>query len=85
MRHKTSFIEAVVTSVEGNQGRRYAVTRLKDSPSPDSILSKSATVTFSLSEWKSERDPVPGQLVFLGDIEQFSKGWRARSAKPVRA
>jgi hypothetical protein len=42
-------------------------------------------VTFSLSEWSGEHKPKPGQLVLLGDIERFTKGWRARQAIPVRA
>lgn len=78
-------LQAVVTSIEGNGKRKYAVTRLRESPPTDSKLLKSSTVTFSLSEWKGEQEPVNGQLVLLADIVKFVKGWRARSAGPMRA
>ncbi|MFA6459190.1 MAG: hypothetical protein WCV79_02205 [Candidatus Paceibacterota bacterium] len=85
MDHKASFIEAVVTSVDGRKGREYVTTKLtQSSPRPVSIPME-ATVTFSLSEWKSEHQPKTGQLVRLRDIEKFAKGWRARLAEPVRA
>ncbi len=82
---EASLLEAVVTSVDGRKGREYVVTKLTSSSPRPSNLPVGATVTFSLSEWESKHAPKPGQLVNLWDIEKFSKGWRARLAKPVRA
>ena len=85
MDYKASFIEAVVTSVEGRRGREYVVTKLTPSSSRPTNISQGATVTFSMSAWKGDHEPKHGQLVRLGDIEKFSRGWRARLAEPVRA
>ncbi|MDE2188633.1 MAG: hypothetical protein KGJ35_02815 [Patescibacteria group bacterium] len=86
MDHKTSAVlEAVVTSVDGRKGREYVVARLTTSLPRPANLPAEATVTFSLSEWSGEHPPKNGQLVILEDIEKFAKGWRARSAKPIRA
>jgi hypothetical protein len=82
---KSATLKAVVTSVEGPKGREYVVCKLTSTPPPKSQLPKEATVTFSLSEWSSEHAPKRRQFVLLGDIEEFQKGWRARSAEPVRA
>ena len=85
MDHKSSLLEAVVTLVDGRKGREYVVTKLQSSPPLKSDLPSEATVTFSLSVWESKHAPEAGQLVLLGDIEKFAKGWRARTAKPIRA
>ena len=78
-------LEAVVTSVTGRKGNEYVVTRLTPSSARPSGMSDQATVTFSLSVWKGEHMPENGQLVRLGDIEKFARGWRARIAKPIQA
>jgi hypothetical protein len=85
MDHEASFMEAVVTSVDGRQGKEFVMTKLTRSSSRTTKLPLEAAVTFSLSEWQSKHPPKKGQLVLLGDIEKFEKGWRARLARPVRA
>ncbi|MBU6427300.1 hypothetical protein KGQ27_03670 [Patescibacteria group bacterium] len=82
---KAPTMEAVVTSVTGRKGNEYVVTKLTPSSPRLASLPAEATVTFSLSEWDGKHAPRPGQLVCLADIERFTKGWRARSASPVRA
>lgn len=85
MDHKTA-VRAVVTSIDRRRkGKEYAITKLAKSSSRPSGLSADETVTFSLSEWKGSHVPVSGQIVELYDMEKFTKGWRARLAKPVRA
>ncbi len=85
MENEIPSIEAVVISVEGRKGNEYVITKLTTSASRPASIPTSATVTFSLSEWSGEHKPKSGQLVLLGDIEKFTKGWRARQAMPVRA
>lgn len=85
MDHKTSQVEAVVMSVNGQGRKRYVVSKITLNPSPKSALPAETIVTFTLSEYGGDHVPRPGQIVLLCDIEKFSKGWRARSAKPIRA
>ena len=74
-------VEAVVSAIKGEEGNRFAVAY----PTQDSaLISKKTTITFSLSEWKGNREPRRGQIVLLADIEKFAKGWRARRARPIR-
>ncbi len=84
MEQKTSLVEAVVTSVIGGGERAYAVTRLK-APFSESGLPVNTTVTFSISAYQDDHAPSKGQMVYLMGIEKFAKGWRARSAQPIRA
>ena len=69
-----SILEATVTAVKGSGSRRYAVTRVH----PEEL-----SVTFSLSDWKGDREPAPGQRVFLRGVQLFVKGFRAASAEPI--
>ena len=74
-------VEAVVSAVKGTEGNRFAVAY----PSRDGqFVPSGTTITFSLSEWEGEREPRRGQVVLLGDVEKFAKGWRARRARPVQ-
>jgi len=79
-----SKVEAVVKSVEGRGTKEYVVTQITTVPK-GSRLGTDTTVTFSMSEYKGKHAPKKGQVVLLADIEWFAKGWRARSAEPVRA
>ncbi len=72
--------EAVVGAVAGKADQRYAVAYLSE---PTDNVSKDEAVTFSLKVWKGECEPQRGQVVLLGRIEKFVKGWRALYAKPV--
>lgn len=72
-------VEAVVSGVDGKNGNRFAVTY----PSDTSLFPEGTTVTFSLDEWEGKKPPKKGQVVILANLEQFVKGWRARSARPV--
>ena len=42
------------------------------------------SITFSLESW-SQHDcpPEVGQVVLLGDVRKFARGWRAKLARPV--
>ena len=73
-------VEAVVSDIRGPKSSRFAVTY----PSDDTLLSKGATITFSLSKWGGDGLPEKGQVVILTDVTKFAKGWRAGSARPVR-
>lgn len=72
-------VEAVVSGVGGGKESRFAVAY----PSDTSLFPKGTTITFSLDEWEGEKPPKNGQVVILANLEQFVKGWRARSARPV--
>ena len=74
-------VEAVVSAIKGVGDNRYVVAY----PSQDGKLVPSGTtITFSMSEWKDRFEPRRGQVVLLGDVEKFAKGWRARRARPIR-
>ena len=74
-------VEAVVSDIQGPKSSRFAVTY----PIDDTLLpKKGATITFSLSRWRGDGLPGPGQKVILTGVVEFAKGWRAGSARPVR-
>lgn len=72
-------IKAVVSELKGEKGNRFAVAY----PFDKALFPNGTTITFSLDEWEGERLPRSGQVVILANLEQFVKGWRARSARPV--
>lgn len=42
-----------------------------------------AKITFSLCVWQDAWPPQKSQVVLLGGIRKYAKGWRARTARPV--
>lgn len=73
---------ATVLSLSGMGSGRYATTTLSERYGK---LSAGAMVTFSIPIWGRARDPMPGQVVMLGEIMLFNGGWRALSAEPIHA
>jgi len=67
--HKIGFAQCTLSGNVGNQ------------------LKKGDLVSFSTIEpvWPGVNPPLPGQVVQLGCITQFDKGWRALKASPVVA
>ena len=42
------------------------------------------SITFSLESWSQrECPPEVGQVVILGEVRKFARGWRAKLARPV--
>lgn len=41
------------------------------------------SITFSLSNWTGNREPQVQQVVLLGDVALYARGWRALSASPI--
>lgn len=72
-------IEAIVGSVLGNGNNRFAVTHTAAA----TPLPRGTNVTFSLTVWEGGSEPRKGQVVMLGGIERFAKGWRASRARPI--
>jgi len=82
-KRKEGGIRAVIDSICGSGKKRYAVTRLRD-PSKIKNLKRGESITFSLQAWQGRAEPQPGQVVILHEVQEFSRGWRAASAEPVR-
>lgn len=74
-----AIIGAVVRAVPA--GRKPFVVAYPDDS--DLRFKRGASITFALCKWNGEEDPRPGQMAELGGIEQFMRGWRASSARPV--
>jgi ASC-1-like (ASCH) protein len=72
-------IEAVVDSVLGRGRKRFVVTYPKRQIKG---LKKGDSITFSMAVWEGSKQPLRGQVVILSDVQEFEKGWRARSARP---
>ena len=72
-------IEATVGEVAGKGRYRFVVTY----PTNASLIAKDEAITFSMSAWSGDFEPVKGQIVMLSNVERFVKGWRAKNARPV--
>lgn len=69
-------VRATVTKVE----ERYVVTYPRNKCGD---LTERDSVTFSLSDWQGGGEPECGQIVELLDTSLYSRGWRAKKARPV--
>ncbi len=76
------FIKAVVGKVRDNGKGVFAVAYLQNGETHPNI-SAGESITFSLDDWGGRLQPRVGQVVLLGDVQCFAKGWRALSARPV--
>lgn len=76
--------EGVITGDEdGSNGLFYYVKIEKPKDCPPSLAEK-LEVTFSYNFWLlPDEYPEVGQKVRLGNLREFSKGWRARWAEPI--
>lgn len=71
-------IVAVVSDVRGEGKKRYAIAYPRE-PTPE--IPEGQSVTFSIDlAWQEDREPQQGQVVLLGDMTLFEKGWRALRA-----
>ncbi len=75
---RDSLLEATVGEIRSSSNGRYAVTFTKI----DGVLPKGTAVTFSIEYWKGSADVRKGQVVLLGNLQKFAKGWRAFEARP---
>lgn len=85
---KHSKAKAIVTTVinNPNKGIPYAIIKIVKDPNCDCVLTENTVVTFALNLFKKGKArPKVGQCVFLTDIEEFARGWRAQSVEPVCA
>lgn len=80
--HQKDEIEVSVMDICGKGRTRFAVTYPIQAVNG---FSTTTSITFSLSEWKEDIEPIKGQILLLSNIQQFAKGWRARVARPKRA
>lgn len=71
---------AIVTKVCQNCTHPYIVTRLEK----EGGGVREGSVTCSLKAWSGNTQPKVNQVVLLSNVEEFARGWRAGSAKPVR-
>lgn len=47
-------------------------------------VSTSTSITCSLVNWHGNSLPIKNQMVLLGEVQKFSNGWRARTARPIQ-
>lgn len=71
-------IEAVVGKLRGYGNDRFVVAYPRDSE-----ITNGKDITFSTKNWRGDSDPCHGEVVILGDVRLFAKGWRALYARPV--
>ncbi len=74
-------IRGIVASVhdDGNDGFVSVSLRTSVAGVPEGTH-----ITFSLKDWRGDNLPRKGQMVDLGDVSLFEKGWRALSARPIQ-
>lgn len=69
-------VRATITRVEESYAVTYPLEDCGDLTVDDSV-------TFSLSDWQGRFEPESGQVVELLDTALYSRGWRAKHARPV--
>ncbi len=81
----TGQIEAIVGKICSSEKGSFAVCHQCGTGEGGSYpLPLEESITFSLESW-SQHDcpPEVGQVVLLGDVRKFARGWRAKLARPV--
>lgn len=69
-------VRVVVSQVYETYVVTYPLKRCGDLLTTDSV-------TFSLIDWKGKTSPDKGQVIDLAETHLYSRGWRAKSARPV--
>jgi hypothetical protein len=72
-------LEVVVGDIIDAKGHKFVVTYIVN----DGALPKGTSITFSMKYWEEETEPQKGQVLIVGKVQKFVKGWRAFEAHPV--